>query len=430
MTHGGVSNRIEFNGDALFMEVKKTELVCPAGNWNSLITAIESGADAVYFGVKGVNMRAAASNFDRLQIKKIMEYLHEKKRKGYLALNVIVMENELKKIKDILKMAKDASVDAVILWDMAALSIAKDLGLNIHISTQASISNFDALKMYSKLGAERAVLARELTLNEIREIVKKIDVEKIPVEIETFIHGAMCVSISGRCFLSSYSWGKSANRGECRQSCRREYEITDRTGEAKYILGKDYILSPKDLNTIGFIDELIESGIHSFKIEGRMRSAEYVKEVVSSYREAIDLFFEKKLNEDKKKEFNRRLSSVYNRGFSDGFYFGEPENWKTKKLENKYEKVFVGEVTNYYKNISVAEILIRSSKLSKGDRLFITGKNTPSDFAVAKELQQEHKNVEEAVKGERVGVKLPFKVRRKDQVFIWREKIAPGRERP
>ncbi|MCK5222039.1 MAG: U32 family peptidase, partial [Candidatus Aminicenantes bacterium] len=202
--------------------IRKPELVCPAGDWSGMVTAVESGADSIYFGVRGLNMRASASNFDMLEIKKVMNYLHERGKKGYLALNVIVMNSELPKMKKILGEAANSGVDAVILWDLAVLSIAKELGLNIHISTQASISNYESLKLYSGLGVKRAVLARELTLDEIRSVIDMSEKDGSEIEVETFVHGAMCISISGRCFLSSYSWGKSANKGECRQSCRRE----------------------------------------------------------------------------------------------------------------------------------------------------------------------------------------------------------------
>ncbi len=404
------------------MNKNKPELICPAGDQNALVTAVDSGADAVYFGVKGLNMRASATNFDRLQLNKIMDFLKSKNKKGYLTLNTIVKENELSKAEDILKKAFKAGVDAVILWDMSILKMAKELGLKFHISTQASISNFESLKVYAGLGAERAVLARELSLNEIKNITKKIEKELLPIEIETFIHGAMCLSVSGRCFLSSYSWGKSANRGECRQSCRREYDIIDSSGEAEYRIGKDYILSPKDLNTIFFIDDLLESGIHAFKIEGRMRSAEYIKEVVTVYREAIERHFDHSLTSSVKEKLNLRLKGVYNRGFSNGFYFGKPESWISRNPGTEMEKVFIGEVTNFYKKIGVAEILVRSNKLKKGEKLFIYGKNTPSSFAFANEMEQDHKIVDVADKGEKVALKLPFRVRKKDMVFAWRER--------
>ncbi len=424
MTIVGKFHKICVREHLILQEKKeiKPELVCPAGDWSGMVTAVNSGADSVYFGVKGLNMRANASNFDVLEIKKIMNFLHGKGKKGYLTLNVIVMDSELPKMKSVLKQASEANVDSVILWDMAVFSSAKDLGLNIHMSTQASISNQESLKFYSELGVKRAVLARELSLMEIESIVKSSNNFRSSVEIETFIHGAMCVSISGRCFLSSYSWGKSANRGECRQSCRREFEIKDSSGEAEYIVGKDYLLSPKDLNSIMFIDKLIEAGIHSFKIEGRMRSLEYINVVVSSYRKAIDLYFEGGLSEKKKEELYSDLLKVYNRGFSDGFYFGKPDNRISRKLDHKNEKLYLGEITKFYKKISVAEIIIRSNSVKKGDRLFITGKKTPAQFLSVEELQQEHKFVESALKGEMVGLKLPFIARRGDQVYIWQEK--------
>ena len=274
---------------------KVVELVSPAGDWSSLAGAIEAGCDSVYFGVKGLSMRNLATNFDILEIKKLMSTLHKHGKKGYLALNVIIYNKEINKIKKILKEAKVARVDAIILWDMAVFSIAKELGLKIHLSTQASISNFLALKNYCQQGTKRVVLARENSLSDIKAIASKIKKEKLTCQIETFIHGAMCLSVSGRCFLSEYSFSKSANRGECIQPCRREYIIYDTQGDCQYLAGKDYLLSPKDLCTIDFIDKLIEAGIDAFKIEGRIRSPEYVRVVTSAYRRAIDAYFSGKL---------------------------------------------------------------------------------------------------------------------------------------
>ncbi|MCP4221318.1 MAG: U32 family peptidase, partial [bacterium] len=237
---------------------------------------------------------------------------------------------------------------------------------------------------------------------------------------EAFVHGAMCVSVSGRCFLSSSAFGTSANQGACKQPCRREFYIKDIDGESDYILGQDYVLSPKDLCTIEFLDRLIEAGIHSFKIEGRMRSEEYIKIVVSSYRRAIDAYFEGKLDETLKTELREKLGHVYNRKFSTGFYFGKPREWVSRGFEKEYEKVFIGDVVKYYGKIGVAEIIMRSGKLKVGDRLLVVGKNTPASFADVLELQQEHESVPEVVKGDAVAVKLPFKARRNDQVFIWK----------
>ena len=400
----------------------KPELVSPAGDWSSLKTAVENGADSVYFGIKGLNMRNQATNFDILELKKVMSFLHKHKKKGYLALNVIVMNNELDKIKKILRAAKSAKVNAIITWDMAVLSLAKKLNLRIHLSTQASVSNVEALKFFVKSGARRIVLARECTLQDIKQIINHIKKKKIRCEIETFIHGAMCISISGRCFLSLYSFGKSANKGECLQPCRREFLIKDSDAESEYILGRDYVLSPKDLCTIDFIDELIKSGVHAFKIEGRMRSPEYIKVVTAAYREAIDSFYKGKLSEALKKRLKKKLKTVYTRGFSNGLYFGNDKKSTSRKLEHLYEKVFLAKVLKFYKKISVAEILIQNESLNKGERLLFMGKNTPAQFAVADQLQRDHVFVDEVKKGQRAGIKLPFTVKPKDKVFLWRKK--------
>ncbi|HQP10873.1 MAG TPA: peptidase U32 family protein, partial [Candidatus Omnitrophota bacterium] len=339
------------------MTNKKPELVCPAGNWSSLIAAVESGADSVYFGVKGINMRRMAENFEISEMKKIMAYLHERGKKGLLTVNTIILNDELDTIRQVLRAAKDAGVDAVILWDFAVLTMARELGLAVHISTQASVSNVKALEFYANLGAKRLVLARECTLEQIREIKRQIREKNIPCGIETFIHGAMCLTISGRCFMSLYSHGQSANRGECTQPCRREYEIKSVDGDENFIIGPDYVLSPKDLCSVDFIDQLIEAGIDAFKIEGRMRSPEYARIVTEVYREAIDTYFDGTLTEERKGRMKGRLREVYNRGFSSGFYFGEPQEAKSERLENIYEKIYVGEVKKYYGKIGVADIL-------------------------------------------------------------------------
>lgn len=404
------------------MQIKKPELVCPAGEWRALVTAVESGADSVYFGIKDINMRARADNFDILQLPKIMDFLRKHNKKGYLTLNVIIMNHQLEKVENILIKAKDAGVNAVVLWDMAVLSMAKELGLNVHLSTQASVANSRALEFYSGLGARRVVLARENTLEDIKTISRTISEKKIPCEIEAFIHGAMCVSVSGRCFLSSDAFGKSANQGVCKQPCRRQFTITDTKNESEFILGTDYVLSPKDLCTIEFIDGLLEAGIHAFKIEGRMRSIEYIKIVVSAYREAIDAYFEGTLTDTLKSKLKEKLGTVYNREFSAGFYFGRPSRWTTTRdYQKSYEKIFLGDITNFYKKIGVAEMIVRSEQLRVGDQLLIIGKNTPASFAEAVELQQDHQPVESAKRGEAVAIKLPFMARRNDQVFLWRK---------
>lgn len=409
------------------MGLKRTrslpELVAPAGDWASVRAAVESGADSVYFGVKTLNMRAMAANFDILEIKKVVQYCHAHKKKAYLTLNTVIKNSEIAKVRNILAEAKKAKVDAVILWDMAVLALAKKSGLPIHLSTQASVSNVEAITFFAKLGVKRMVLARECTLDDIRAIVKEIKKQKIRCAIETFIHGAMCVSISGRCFLSEYSFDKSANRGECLQPCRREFLIRDVDGESEYILGKDYVLSPKDLCTIDFIDELITAGISAFKIEGRMRSPEYIRTVVSVYRRALDAYSEGKLSARMKQEFKKELASVYTRGFSSGFYFGLPtEKDMSKALGHTHEKIYLGEVKKFYAKIGVADVRVQSGAFKKGDTLLFIGHSTPALQTQVNEMQVDHVFVDAAPKGAAVGVKLPFAVRPKDKVFLWKAK--------
>jgi len=397
----------------------KTELVAPAGDWPSLMAAVENGADSVYFGLKGLNMRNLAVNFDIMELSKVMKYLHNNKKKGYLALNVIVLDHELAKVEKILRPAKKAKVDAIILWDTAVLSIAKKLGLRIHLSTQASVANKEAVSFYARLGAKRIVLARECSIKDIKQITTHIKKKRLGCEIETFVHGAMCVSISGRCFLSEFSFKKSANKGECLQPCRREYVITDVDDDASYRLGKDYVLSPKDLCAIDYIDDLVKAGAKAFKIEGRMKSALYVKVVTSAYRRAIDAAQAGKLTTALKRKLKTELKTVYNRGFSDGFLFGEPVGAQTKGIERSRDKIFIGEVTKFFKKINVAQIKIMEHSLKCGDEVIFLGKKTPALTTKITQIEYEHNVRKRAIRGEEVGVKLPFIVKPKDKVFIW-----------
>ncbi|MFH1847268.1 MAG: peptidase U32 family protein [Candidatus Omnitrophota bacterium] len=403
------------------MERKRPEIVSPAGDWGSLRSAANAGADAVYFGVKGINMRHAASNFDVLEIAKVMNFLHEKGIKGYLALNVLVYNKELDKIKKILSAAKKGRVDAVILWDMAVFSYAREMGLKVHLSTQASVSNVEALRFYCEQGAERIVLARECSLSDMKSIMKQIEKEKINCSIETFVHGAMCVAISGRCFLSQQSFFKSANRGECLQPCRREYLVSDLGGESQYVMGRDYILSSKDLCAIDFLDKLIEAGIGAFKIEGRMRAPEYVSIVTSVYKDAVNAFYDGKLDDKAKKNFSKKLKGVFNRGFTSGFYFGVP-NGLGKAERQKYDKIYIGEIKKYYAKIRVAEITASGGEMKVGQKLLISGKKTPASFMVIDEIQIDHKPVNIVKKGNVAGVRMPFAGHRGDKVFLWKER--------
>lgn len=404
-------------------KIKKVELSSPGGNWCSLRTAIASGADSVYFSVKNLNMRQGAENFDILELGKIMQLLHKNNKKGYLALNAIVYNNEIKKAEKILTIAKEQGVDAVILWDMSLFAIARRLDIDMHISTQAGIANAGSFKYYAESGAKRIVLARECSLLDIAEISKKIKKDNIPCEIEAFCHGAMCVSVSGRCFLSHEVFKKSANRGECLQPCRRMFYIEDVDGESRYRLGPNYILSPKDLCTLPFIDKMITSGIDVFKIEGRNRPPEYVKQVTACYREAIDAYYEKRLTEKLKKSLTERLGQAYNRGLDSGFYSGKPGALEGT-VQTKSEKIFIGEVKKFFPKIGVADILVRKGPLKTGDKILLTGKTTPAQYHTVKEIQKDKKPVGSAEKGERIGIKLPFKAHKADKVFSLRPKAG------
>jgi putative protease len=398
------------------------ELLSPAGDWPSLRAAIENGADSVYFGIKTINMRHQAANFDLLELPKIMNLLHRQRKKGYLALNVVVKNKELPKVRDILMAAKAAKVDAVILWDLAVLAMARDLDLPVHISTQASVANIRALEQYARLGAQRVILARECTLFDIKQMIKKRERQKLACEIETFIHGAMCVSVSGRCFMSLWSHNKSANKGACIQPCRREYLIRDKENDIDFILGQDYILSPKDLCTMDFFDALMESGIDSFKIEGRMRSPEYIKVTTAVYRKAINACLKGKWDKSLADKLKQQLMTVYNRGFSSGFYFGRPREPVSRNLEHLYEKVYIGDVTRFFKKIQVAELKVKAEPVSVGDTLIFIGKTTPASTWNVTEMQVEHRAIRHAQKGQSIGIKLPFMVKPRDKVFLWKKK--------
>ena len=270
--------------------MNKVELLSPAGDWASLTAAIETGCDAVYFGLKEFSMRANAKNFEISEMKKISSFCHENAVKCYLTLNTIIYDDEIPKLRDIVKEAKKAEIDAVMAWDMSVINICKENDQMFYVSTQASISNTESARYYKELGAGRVVLARELKLDQIKKIISESG-----IEVETFIHGAMCVALSGRCFMSQFVYGRSANRGDCIQPCRRKYNINDPETGAELEIGNNYVMSPKDLCALPFLDKLIEAGIKSFKIEGRNRSPEYVKEVTSAYRKAIDAVILKSL---------------------------------------------------------------------------------------------------------------------------------------
>lgn len=394
---------------------KKPELLAPAGDWTMLITAINSGADAVYFGVDKLNMRAKAHNFKLDELNEIVKYCHDRNVEAHLTLNSIVYQQEMNELDTILLAAKRAGVDLIICWDFSVISKCKSYELPFCVSTQASISNSESVSMFQSLGAKRIVLARECTLAQIKEIRKNTD-----IEIEAFVHGAMCVAVSGRCFMSHSAFGFSANRGECIQPCRREYEIYDKDGDVSFLIGEDYVMSPKDLCTIKFIDLLIEAGINSFKIEGRKRSPEYIAKTVSVYRTAIDAYFEDKLNNEMKENLYIELGKVYNRGFSTGFYFGSPDKDDFAEQYGSIgttKKVYLGKVLNYFKKTNIVHAKLEAGDLSLNDEIYIMGNRTGTIEYKIKSLFVNDINADSGKKGDEVTFTCEHEVRPKDQIY-------------
>jgi len=384
------------------------ELLAPAGSLVSLIAAITAGADSVYFGLdeEGTNMRASAKNFSLNDLPK-MRKMCGKKVKMYLTLNTIVYDNELERIEQIIKKAKEY-IDAVICWDLAVINLCKKYKIPFHISTQASVSNIEAAKFYKKLGAERIVLARELNLSQIKKISKYIDVE-------CFIHGAMCVSVSGRCFTSQFLFNKSANRGECMHPCRRQYEVKDDEGN-NLKLENNKVMSAKDLCTLPFIEELKKAGIKAFKIEGRNKEPEYVDTTVKIYRKALD----KKLTKEEVEESLEELKKVYNKEFSSGFFLGIPTNNDFSKTENSsatHKKEFIGRIYHYFPKVDVAALKISSGKIKVGDELLILGDKTGVIRHKVERIEVDKKQVNEAKKGMEVGIKIPG-AKKGDNVYL------------
>lgn len=397
------------------MNFKKPELLAPAGDRKSLLTAINSGANAIYFGIDRLNMRAKANNFKLDELKEIVDLCKDKNIDTHLTLNTIIYENEISELDLIVKSAKEAGITLIICWDFAVIQACKKYDMPFCISTQASISNSQSAKFYKDLGAKRIVLARECTLEQIIEIRANVD-----IEIETFIHGAMCVAISGRCFMSHYAFNKSANRGECLQPCRREYKIYDTDGEQSVEIGNDYVLSPKDLCAIEFVDELIEAGIDSFKIEGRKRSPEYISNVVGTYRKAIDLYFENKLTAELKKEMYDGLKRVYNRGFSAGFYYGTPGATEYADIYGSKattRKMYIGKVKNYFKKTNIVHVLVQSNEIEIGDKIYISGNNTGLIELTVGQMVKEEIEVSKGIKGDDVTFKCEEVVRVNDEVY-------------
>jgi putative protease len=409
---------------------KRVELLAPAGSYEALQAAIKAGADAIYFGVEQLNMRARATmNFKVEDLPQITKRLHKQKVKAYLTLNTIIYDHDIPLMKRILEKAKEAEVDGIIAMDQAVIMAAHAMGLPVHISTQANISNIEAVKFYATY-ADVMVLARELTLSQIKNIVKQIEKQDIRgpsgelVKIEVFAHGALCMAISGKCYLSLHSHNASANRGACVQNCRRAYEVTDLQDGIKLRIENEYIMSPKDLCTIDFLDALLETGISVLKIEGRARGADYVYTTVKCYREAIDAYYEGTYTREKVEAWMERLRSVYNRGFWEGYYLGRklgewsdgPGSQATRK------KLFLGEVQKYYPKLQVAQFLMRTHSLKEGETLLIIGPKTGVLEIPAKEMWIENQVCREVHKGDVFTMQVPVRVRPMDKFY----KLVPN----
>lgn len=406
---------------------KELEIMAPAGSYEALYAAINAGADAVYFGAGLLNMRSNSSaNFVVEDIQKIAAICSENNVKSYITLNTVIYDQDLETMEELLKTAKEAGVSAVIASDWAVIDFAHKIGLPVHCSTQLNISNSRALNYYSKY-SDVIVLARELNLKQVRQIYDNILYNDIRsengelVRIEMFIHGALCMSISGKCYLSLHEHNKSANRGMCLQPCRRGYTVIEREFGYELDIDNQYIMSPKDLCTIGFLDKIIQAGASVFKIEGRGRSPEYVKRTVECYNEALNIITSniEEYTEERIKDWRIRLGEVFNRGFWDGYYLGQRlGEWSDRHGSSaSKKKVLLGAATNYYSNLKVAEFLVQSGSVSVGEEILIIGPTTGVVETKIEEMHGDNGSISTASKGERFSIAVPVKIRKNDKIY-------------
>lgn len=399
--------------------------MAPAGDFESLQAAIENGADSIYFGVDQLNMRARASmNFGADDLKEIVKRCSKKNVKTYLTLNTIVYDHDLSLIKRLLAAAKAANVSAVIVSDQAVIAAARAIDIPVHLSTQLNITNVETVKFYS-LFAETMVLSRELSLRQVQKIVDQIEKEQIKgptgelVKIEIFGHGALCMAVSGKCYLSLHSHNSSANRGACKQNCRKKYTVIDQESGFEIEIDNEYMMSPKDLCTINFLDEVAASGITVLKLEGRGRAPEYVATVTRAYREAIDALADGIFSEAKVENWMEQLKTVYNRGFWSGYYLGQKlGEWsKTSGSHATQKKVYLGKGKHYFPKVGIAQFQIEAYDLSKGDKILITGPTTGAREMIAEEIFVNDKPVAKAGKGASITIKTPFRIRLSDKLY-------------
>ena len=406
-------------------KINDYEIMAPVGSRESLAAAIQAGANSVYFGIGKLNMRShSANHFTIDDLNEIAETCKAHGIQTYLTVNTVIYGEDITTMHEIIDAAKAANITAVIASDVAVMVYSREVGVEVHLSTQLNISNIDALKFYAQF-ADVAVLARELNMDQVKEIHEQILKQNIcgpkgePIRIEMFCHGAFCMAISGKCYMSLHDANRSANRGECVQICRRSYTVTDNETGNQLEIDNKYIMSPKDLKSVRFIDKMMDAGVRVFKIEGRARGPEYVHTVVSCYKEAIESVLDGTFTEEKKDKWDERLSTVFNRGFWDGYYQGQKMGEWTKEYGNKAteKKVLIGKVMKYFSRLGVAEIAVEANTFAKGEKLLITGNTTGAMFLNADEIRYDLKPVEVAEQGWRVSIPVPDKVRPNDKLF-------------
>lgn len=401
--------------------------MAPVGSYESLAAAVQGGADAVYFGIGGLNMRDKSSvNFTTDDLAQIVAYCKEHGLKSYLTVNTVVYDEDIPLMHSIVDAARQAGVSAIIASDMAAIMYARSIGVEVHISTQVNVSNSEAVKFYSQY-ADVMVLARELNLDQVARIHRTIIDENIcgphgrQVRIEMFCHGALCMAVSGKCYLSLHETGASANRGACRQICRRSYTVRDRETGDELAIDNQYIMSPKDLKTIHFLNKMIDAGVRVFKIEGRARGPEYVRTAVGCYNEAINACLDGTFGEEKIAGWNERLDKIFNRGFWNGYYLGQRLGEWTSKYGSSATrtKIYAAKGVRYFSNIKVAEFLMEAGELNVGDEILIIGPTTGVIPMTVSEIRVDLKPVQKAVKGDRFSIQVDEKIRPSDKLYVW-----------
>ncbi|MDD4067504.1 MAG: U32 family peptidase [Bacteroidales bacterium] len=407
------------------MKFEDIEIMSPVGSYESLMGAIQGGANSVYFGVGELNMRSrSANNFTIDDLRNIVAIAQENNLRTYLTLNTIIYNEELDYMRKVVDAAKESNITAIIASDMSVIAYAREKKVEVHLSTQCNVTNTEAVKFYSQF-ADVIVTAREVSLEKVKQITTYIKENNITgpsgrlVQIECFVHGALCMAVSGKCYLSLDNANKSANKGACLQYCRRPYKVTDIDGGTELVVDNQYIMSPKDLKTIDFLDKVLDAGVRVLKIEGRGRSAEYVKTVTKTYKEAVKAYFDGEFTQENKDKWNKELSKVYNRGFWDGYYLGQTIGEWTEKYGSRATKVkeFIGTITNYFKDINVAEVRLETGELTIGDDIIILGKTTGVYEDTIKEIRVDLLSVEKAVKGDMFSIPTHEIIRRGDKLY-------------